>query len=141
MATIKKEKKIDPSPILDELYELDRLKGKLAYYKEKEMQQRIKCAEYLTKGKTAGTYAYSIPGYKVSVKKSENISFDWRGMIEADGYAFMEEKEQECIRFKPELIDSKFKMYDLDELPNLCEYITIKPAAPEIKFTRIADEE
>jgi len=143
MAILKKQKKaqIDALAIADDLIELDRLKGKLAYYKDKEMEQRVKCAEYLTKGKSTGTYSYSIPGFKVSVKKSQNISLDWRGLIESDGYAFFEEQEQECIRFKPELVESKFKLFSPDSLPNLSEYITIKPAAPEVKLTRIADEE
>lgn len=136
-----RENKIDPDKIYADLIELDRLKGKLAYYKYREMEMRLKCAEYLTKGKTFGNYKYEIEGFKINVKKGQNISLDWKAMVEEDLYDELTPEEQECIRFKPELIDSKFKNLDPEEFSTLADYVTIKPACPEITFTRIYDEE
>jgi len=124
--------KVDDNNILQALNECKELQNQLAFYKKGEADLRILICEHLNKRKSVGSHKFSFDTWNVtSVKK---VTTTLLADELEDIYDDLSEEERECIKFKPSLINAKYKAADT-KLLDTC--IITKPAMPSLKIELI----
>lgn len=94
--------------------------------KADEMELRIDIAEQLSSdGLAAGTHNFAFEGLKVKLVSKLNYRID-KDILET---LELTEEEAECIRWKPELNLTKYKMEEIDTLD---EAIIVTTGAPTL---------
>jgi hypothetical protein len=108
-------------------------KSNLTYYKALEKELRIEIAEELFPNAVEGTHNLLKGDYIIKGGFKLNYKID-QEMLAGYEDAFSEEEEN-CIRYKPELIMKDYKELDEDERTNLDNCLVITPGLPSIKIT------
>lgn len=107
----------------------------LIYWKEREMELRVKIADFLAENKPAGTHKFIKAGFEIKVVRKINTSVD-KEALNSD-WKNLDRDEQDCFRFKPELVAAKYK--SLEDKKNVNKYLITKPGAPTLSITETED--
>lgn len=114
----------------DKLEEYRLAKLALVEAKEKELTLRLEICDEMLKGKRTGTHNFVQDGFKIKAVRKLNYSLDQEQIKNLIDEGKLSERELALLRTKYELKLADFKK--ADDIPNIEDSLTVKPATPEL---------
>ncbi len=107
----------------------------LKYWKERELELRLKICNPLLEGKSVGTHNIKKGKYKLKACKKVNYNFDEE--ILDNNWDDLSDDEQDCVKFKPSLRLKEYK--NLHDRKLLDEAIEVVPATPTLNIEYVEE--
>ena len=107
---------------------------------EQEKALRLEILEHYFPNASLGTFNAHQGHFKIKGEYRENVKLD-ADLLQAN-HEYFTEQEKDCVKWKPELIKSRYKDLDEDETSGFFEdCMTITPALPSLTLELVAEDE
>lgn len=104
----------------------------LKYWKEKEMELRLKICDHYLEALPTGTHTFHKSGY--IIKPIKKISYNINKEILNNNWDKLSDEEKACVKFTPDLLLTQYKKLDDKSKILLNKAIETKPATPSLSI-------